>query len=302
MKVKKFNEYYALNESFKSNLISSLVKSDLVEDSQLPVLNQISDDEILGIVDTAKEAKKLIHDNLGDMIETRYKSKRVWHRTGIDDWDDESVTDYDNPYKVNKTVDCFANWVLRLNDGRFLVLKIEKSELNNRLYKITSLRKTNKTNTDSSIRKKFLQRKQFVEKNKDSLKEYWKFKKFLEENNILDEFFNTAYSELTKWENEFMDSNDFADTVLDSDGYTACDVVEFKINGFTFCIDFDAYFDGNISCWDDRDYDGDSGCAVEDGHMVIDNACVSVMDDLDNELFSFSYHTDFDKKYKIEME
>lgn len=188
----------------------------------------------------------------------------------------------------------------KLNSGRFLVLRIEKSELESRFHKITNLRDEYKRNNDkqSDFRRKFQQRKEFVEKNKEELKKYWDFKKSFEEKGLWDEFVKTAKEELNRMCDKIMSGDDFESEVCSNDGeyYFDDDSIEFKIGEFTIGFYVEGEFEGDVRCWEDPgDYwtPGDSGCEIVSGEMYINSICIYIDGPESEE--EFTYLPEFDK-------
>ena len=140
------------NESFKSKIISRLFQEGEIgtEDVyQKSLFNQVTDDEIIGIADDEEAAKKMLHDTLGDREETRYNKHSTWHRVGPDEWDDDWEEDHNSPYTFNKTVEGYIEWIFKLNSGKFLVLRVEKSDLDSRLNQIRNPRYWNKRDNET---------------------------------------------------------------------------------------------------------------------------------------------------------
>jgi hypothetical protein len=298
-----FEEYTMLNESFKSKIISRLFQEGEIDTEdvyQKSLFNQVTDDEIIGIADNEEAAKKMLHDTLGDREETRYKMHRTWHRVGPDDWDDDWEEDLDSPYTFNKTVDGYIEWIFKLNSGKFLVLRVEKRDLNSRLSKIRDPRYCNKryNETQSEFRRKFQKRKEFVEKNKKDFEKYWEFKKTFEEKGLWDEFVNKAKEELNNMADRITGAEHFESDVCsceDSNYYFDDDFIKFKIGEFTIEFYVEGEFDANVRCWDEPgDYwtPPDSGCEITDGKMYINS--ISIYVDGPEE-FEITYLPKFDK-------
>jgi hypothetical protein len=298
-----FEEYTILNESFKSKIISRLFQEGEIDTEdvyQKSLFNQVTDDEIIGIADNEEAAKKMLHDTLGDREETRYKMHRTWHRVGPDDWDDDWEEDLDSPYTFNKTVDGYIEWIFKLNSGKFLVLRVEKRDLNSRLSKIRDPRYCNKryNETQSEFRRKFQKRKEFVEKNKKDFEKYWEFKKTFEEKGLWDEFVNKAKEELNNMADRITGAEHFESDVCsceDSNYYFDDDFIKFKIGEFTIEFYVEGEFDANVRCWDEPgDYwtPPDSGCEITDGKMYINS--ISIYVDGPEE-FEITYLPKFDK-------
>jgi hypothetical protein len=292
-----------LNESFKSKIISRLFQEGEIDTKdvyQKSLFNQVTDDEIIGIADDEEAAKKMLHDTLGDREETRYKMHRTWHRVGPDDWDDDWEEDRDSPYTFNKTVDGYIEWIFKLNSGKFLVLRVEKRDLNSRLSKIRDPRYCNKryNETQSEFRRKFQKRKEFVEKNKKDFEKYWGFKKTFEEKGLWDEFVNKAKEELNNMADRITGAEHFESDVCsceDSNYYFDDDFIKFKIGEFTIEFYVEGNFEANVRCWDYKgDYwtPPDSGCEITDGKMYIDS--ISIYVDGPEE-FEITYLPKFDK-------
>ena len=303
--IPNFNEYIVLNESFKSKIISKLFKEGELETTskrEKMLFNQVTDDEILGVVDTEDEARELIHNELGDMIVTRYKQRRVSVRCGEDDWDYDYEDDPNSAYKVNKTVEEYTNWVFKLNSGRYLVLRIEKSELDSRLDKIRTERLSmNGREKISDTRRKFLERKKFVEKNEREIRKYWKFKRFLEKRGLLDDFIKTTNKELSKW----FDSSVDDDTLIEHEGKVTYDDVEinFTIGNYSFEIMAYVEVTADISYWNEPgDYwhPGGEGYDVNSIDVSDISIDITVMDtETEEEIFSLNYFPAIDKKSEL---
>jgi len=304
--IPNFNEYIALNESFKSKIISKLFKDGELEttsEREKMLFNQVTDDEILGVVDTEDEAKELIHNALGDMVVTRYEQRRVYVRCGEDDYDYDYEDDPNSAYKVNKTVEEYTNWVFKLDSGRYLVLRIEKSELDSRLDKIRFERErlSNRREKISDTRRKFLERKKFVEKNEKEIRKYWKFKRFLEKRGLLDDFIKTTNKELNKW----FDSSVDDDTLAENNGkfvYDDCEI-NFTIGNYSFEIMADIEVTADISYWNEPgDYwhPGGEGYDVKNIDVSDISLDIAVIDaETEEEIFSLNYFPAIDKKSEL---
>ena len=301
--VLSFEEYTMLNESFKSKIISRLFQEGEIDTEdvyQKALFNQVTDDEVIGIADDEEAAKKMLHDTLGDKKERRYHMHRTWHQVGPDDWDDDWEEDYDSPYIFNKTVEGYMEWIFKLNSGKFLVLRVEKRDLGLRLSKIRDPRYWNKRDNErkSELRRKFQLRKEFVEKNKENLEKYWRFKKSFEEKGLWDEFVKKTKEELNNMADAVVSSRDFESDVCsceDGNYYFDDDSIEFTIGEFTIGFYVDAEFDADVRCWDDPgDYwsPPDSGCEIVSGEMYINS--ISIYVDGPEE-FEFTYLPKFDK-------
>lgn len=303
--IPNFNEYIALNESFKSKIISKLFKDGELEttsEREKMLFNQVTDDEILGVVDTEDEARELIHNELGDMVVTRYKQRRVAVRCGEDDWDYDYEDDPNSAYKVNKTVEEYTNWVFKLDSGRYLVLRIEKSELSSRLDKIRNEReRLDRREKISDTRRKFLERKKFVEKNEKEIRKYWKFKRFLEKRGLLDDFIKTTNKELKKWFDDFNDD----DTLAENDGKVTYDDVEinFTIGNYSFEIIADIEVTADVTYWEEPgDYwhPGGEGYDVNGVDVSDVSINITVMDtETEEEIFSLDYFPAIDEKSEL---
>jgi len=304
--VLSFKEYTMLNESFKSKIISKLFQEgeiDTEDVHQKALFNQVTDDEIIGIADNEEEAKKMLHDTLGDRKEIRYHQHRTWHQVGPDDWDDDWEEDYNSPYIFNKTVEGYMEWIFKLNSGKFLVLRVEKRDLGLRLSKIRDPRYWNKRDNErqSEFRKRFQKRKEFVEKNKEEIKKYWEFKKLFEEKGLWDEFVKKTKEELNNMADEITSAKDFEDNVCSEEGNYCFDndSIKFEIGEFTIEFYIDGEFNANIRCWNDPgDYwtPPDSGCEIVSGEMCINY--ISIYVDGPEE-FEFTYLPEFDKDVNL---
>lgn len=303
--IPNFNEYVVLNESFKSKIISKLFKDGELETTskrEKMLFNQVTDDEILGVVDTEDEAKELIHNALGDMVVTRYKQRRISVRCGEDDWDYDYEDDPDSAYKVNKTVEEYTNWVFKLDSGRYLVLRIEKSELDSRLDKIRFEReRLNRREKISDTRRKFLERKKFVEKNEREVRKYWKFKRFLEKRGLLDDFIKTTNKELKKWFDSSVDDY----TLVENNGkfvYDDCEI-NFTIGNYSFEIMADIEVTADISYWNEPgDYwhPGGEGYDINDVDVSDVSIDITVIDaETEEEIFSLNYFPAIDEKSEL---
>lgn len=305
--IPNFNEYIVLNESFKSKIISKLFKDGELETTskrEKMLFNQVTDDEILGVVDTEDEARELIHNELGDMIVTRYEQRRVSVRCGEDDWDYDYEDDPNSAYKVNKTVEEYTNWVFKLNSGRYLVLRIEKSELDSRLNKIRSERERLSMNIGEKIsdtRINFLRRKKFVEKNEKEIRKYWKFKRFLEKRGLLDDFIKTTNKKLKEWFDDFNDD----DTLAENEGKAVFDDVEinFTIGNYSFEIIASIEITADISYWSEpRTYWHPGGEGYEINSIDVSDISIdiTVMDtETEEEIFSLDYFPAIDEKSEL---
>lgn len=302
-----FETYRILNEGFNSKIISNLFKEgelDTKNKRELSLFNQVKDNEIIGIAKDEEEAKKMLHDKMGDKKEKRYHSHRVWHQVGEDDWDDDWETDYDSPYVYNKTVEGYMEWIFKLNSGKFLVLKIEKSVLQKRLNDITYNRTGGrKQEYISDTKRKFLARKKYVENNKEDIKKYWEFKKLFQEKSLWKDFVDSLIDELNYMADQIVDDKNFESDVCSAEDGVYCfddDSIEFEIGEFTIGLYVEGEFDGDVRCWDDPgDYwtPGDSGCELNGGEMIINSLCICVTEtETEKELFNFTYLPDFDKK------
>lgn len=300
--IPNFNEYIVLNESFKSKIISKLFKDGELETTskrEKMLFNQVTDDEILGVVDTEDEARELIHNELGDMVVTRYKQRRVPVRCGEDDWDYDYEDDPHSAYKVNKTVEEYTNWVFKLNSGRYLVLRVERSELSSRLDKIRTERLSmNGREKISDTRRKFLERKRFVEKNERGIRKYWKFKRFLEKRGLLDDFIKTTNEELKKWFDSSIDDY----ILIENEGKVVYDDVEinFTIGNYSFEIIAYVEVTADINYWNEPgDYwhPGGEGYDVNSIDVSDISIYIAVMDtETEEEIFSLNYFPTIDKK------
>lgn len=307
--IPNFNEYIILNEAFKSKIISKLFKDGELKtttDRERALFNQVNDDEVLGVVDTEDEAKKLVHDALGDMVVTRYKQHRVPYRCGEDDWDYDYEDDPNSAYKVNRTVEEYTNWIFKLNSGRFLVLRIEKDELNSRLNKITGERRYMKNSGEkiSDIKRKFLERKKFVEKNEREIRKYLKFKRFLEKRGLLDDFIKTTNRELSKWFNG-IDDEELEDELTQNEGTAIYDDVEinFTIGDFSFEIMAYAEITADITYWEDPgDYWHPAGDGYDVDNVVVKNISIDITvtdAETEDEILSLNYFPEIDKKSEL---
>lgn len=295
-----FDAYTMLNESFKSRIIADLFKNGELEadtDYAKALFNQVTDKEVIGVADTEEEAKKLLHDTLGDKIVHRHHI--YWKYNGEEY---EPLEDYDRPpYEVNRTVDEYKDWVFQLKNGKYLVLRIEKRDLDSRFSKIKSQRSQNKYKVTTKFEKDFANRKKFVEANKNDIKVYWKFKKFIEEKGLLDEFVKTTNGELNTWLENIINDNDFESEVCANDGkyYYENDGIEYMVGDLKFSVCAEAEFDGDVRYWN---YPGnywepaDEGCELESGELYVDYIEVSVYSSKDEELYVFKYLPEFDKK------
>lgn len=299
-----FEEYTMLNESFKSKIISRLFQEGEIDTKnvhQKALFNQVTDDEIIGIADDEEAAKKMLHDTLGDKKEIRYNMRRTWHRVGRDDWDDDWEVDYNSPYTFNKTVEGYIEWIFKLNSGKFLVLRVEKSDLVSRLRKINDPRYWNKrgNETQSEFRRKFQKRKKFVEKNKEDLEKYWGFKKYFEEKGLWDEFVKKTKEELNNMADSVTSDGDFESDVCSCENgnyYFDDDSIKFEIGEFTFEFFVECEFNANVRCWD---YPGDYwslpdyGCEIISGELYINTLYIYCYDG--PEEFEITYLPEFDK-------
>lgn len=298
-----FEKYTMLNESFKSKIISRLFQEGEIDTEdvyQKSLFNQVTDDEIIGIADDEEAAKKMLHDTLGDREETRYNKHSTWHRVGPDEWDDDWEEDHNSPYTFNKTVEGYIEWIFKLNSGKFLVLIVEKSDLDSRLNQIRNPRYWNKRDneTQSEIRRRFQKRKEFVEKNKKDLEEYWEFKKLFEEKGLWDEFVKKTKEELNNMADRITSAEDFESDVCSceySDYYFDDDLIKFEIGEFTIEFYVEGNFDANVRCWNvPGNYwtPPDSGCEITSGKMYINS--ISIYVDGPEE-FEMTYLPEFDK-------
>lgn len=295
--------YTMLNEGFTSSVISKLFKYgelDTKNKDFIARLNQIKDDEIVGIAKDKKEAQKMLNQSVGDKIEIRYPVN--WHYGNSESWEPE--TDYEHPYKFNRTVDGYEEWIIQLNSGKYLVLKIEKQDLRNRLNDIQSKRKRSTREQVSELRVKLERRKEFVNKNKDDIKKYWEFKKYLEERGLLDEFIktmNNALDNIAEHDIEYYESE-----IMENDGsYTwESDDDSIELANLGLYIEYEGEFDGNVRSWyypQTRWDPGDEGSEITDGCLYITPIRISVYDNdsSDNDpIFEFNYSPDFEQNRK----
>lgn len=295
--------YTMINEGFTSSVISKLFKHgelDAENKDFVARLNQIKDDEIVGIAGTKEEAQKMLNQCVGDKIEIRYPVN--WHYGRSESWEPE--TDYDHPYKFNRTVDGYEEWIIQLNSGKYLVLKIEKQDLRHRLNDIQYERKRRKQETVSELRTKLERRKEFVNKNKDDIKKYWEFKKYLEEKGLLDEFIetiNNTLDNIAEHDIEYYESE-----IMENDGsYTwESDDDSIELANLGLYIEYEGEFDGCVRSWYyPQTYwePGDEGCEITDGCLYITPTRILVFDEDSNDnepIFEFNYSPDFEQNQK----
>ena len=299
-----FDEYTMLNESFKSKIISRLFQEGEINTKdvyQKALFNQVTDDEVIGVANDEEEAKKMLHDTLGDKKVIKYRQQRITYHSSEDDWDDDWVDDHNSPYTFNKTVEGYVEWIFKLNSGKFLVLRIEKNVLDSRLHKIRDPRYSNKADKyrQSEFRKKFQKRKEYVEKNKENIEKYWKFKKLFEENGLWDEFVKKMREKLSNMVNEIEGAEDFESFICScEDGRYDFedDSIKFEIGEFSIELSVDGEYNGTIRYWDEPgDYwtaPAPSKCEFIDGEMNINS--ISIYVDGPEE-FEFTYLSEFDK-------
>lgn len=301
-----FAEYTMLNEAFKSKIISKLFKEgeiDAENEYQKSMFNQVTDDEIIGIANDEEEAKKMLHDTLGDKKETRYKNRYVSYRDNFGDYDVDIEVDPNSGYTYNRTVDGYMEWVFKLNSGRFLVLRIEKSELGSRLGKIRDPRYFNKYNKEAQTKygKKFQERKRFIEENGKDIKAYFDFKKSFEENGLWDGFVKKTKEELNDLSERILNSGKIEDEVYNSgcgEYHFDDEHIQFKIGEFTVDFYVCGGFSGNVRCWNTPgDYwtPVDAGCEIVSGGIYIESIGICVEGPEPDSDFEFNYLPDFDR-------
>ena len=314
MKVLKIDEMVSIrpkrqmvNESFKSKVISNLFKNGELETDDkkaLSLFNQVKDDEIVGIANNEEEAKKLLHDKVGDKYVTKYEKKREYYYDNPDGSAEvDFVDDYNRPYKYNETVEGYKNWIFKLNSGRFLVLRIQRDELRSRLWDTRDGRDgyEKKYEHITQTRKKFLDRKKYVEKHKDNIKNYFEMKNYLEEKGLWDEFVKTTKNKLSSWANNFADSSNFESDMCHNEGTIFTnDEIDYEIGGLHFYLYFEGSFDGELYCWGDSgDYwtPGDFGCELQSCEYNLMYIEIKVIDiETKETIFLFKYLPEFDKK------
>ena len=271
----KFDDFFAINESFKSKIITDLYKSGYLDGFSKELkgkLNQLEDDEVIGVANSEDEAKKMLHDTLGDMNVTRYKQKRVWYRCGEDDYDDDWVDDKDAPYTVNRTVDEYKDWVFELKNNKYLVVRVESRELNHRFWEVINNKKKYRVKDNpqvSETTQKLQKRKRFLEKYDDDIKHFKKVMNFFKEKNLLDEFLEKANDEIAKYFNKHY-----------VDGESNSAELDFEVGDYAIYLVVD--FTG---CYDDG--------------FDVENMEFSVIDENGNEIIVFNYLPGFDKNIVI---
>lgn len=291
--------YTMLNEGFTSSVISKLFKYgelDTKNKDFVATLNQIKDDEVVGIAETKEEAQKMLNQCVGDKTEIRYPVN--WHYGKSDSW--EMETDYEHPYKFNRTVDGYEEWIIQLNSGKYLVLKTEKQDLRRRLNDIQSKRKNSTREYVSELRAKLERRKKYVDENKDDIKKYREFKRYLEENGLLDEFIetmNNTLNDIAEYSIERYESE-----ILDNGGSYAWegDDDSIELANLSLYIEYYGEFDGSVRSWYyPQTYwePGDEGSEITDGCVYITPTRISVYDE-DSCIFEFNYSPDFEQNQK----
>jgi hypothetical protein len=306
-----FEEFTMLNESFKSKIISRLFQEGEIntkDASQKALFNQVTDDEVIGVANDEEEAKKMLHDTLGDKKEIRFHGHRVWHQVGPDDWDDDWEDDYDSPYTYNRTVEGYTDWVFKLNSGKFLVLRIDKDELRSRFRKIHDPRYWNKENDKklSDSRIKFQQRKEFVEKNKEDIKKYREFKKLLEENGVWDEFVKKTKEDVESWIKDYSKDKNFEDELVDNHGddYNIYNELDYELGDFEITLEVNGEVHASVEFWSEgATYwsPAESGYNIESCEIFATSIIIALYDIKDNSqaFFDFTYLPDFDKDVNL---
>lgn len=300
MMILNLEAYTMLNEGFTSPVISKLFEYgelDTKNKDFVARLNQIKDDEIVGIADTKEEAQKMLNQCVGDKIEIRYPVN--WYYGKSESWEPE--TDYEHPYKFNRTVDGYEEWIVQLNSGKYLVLKIEKHELGNRLNDIRRKRKDSTQETVSKLRAKLERRKEFVNKNKDDIKKYWEFKKYLEERGLLDEFIETMNNTLNNIAGNSVEH--YENEIIENDGSYMWegDDDSIVLDNLSLYIEYDGEFDGSVRSWYyPQTYwePGEEGSEITDGCVYIIPTRISVYDEESGDgepMFEFDYSPDFEQ-------
>lgn len=265
-----------INESFNSKMISDLFRNGelpVKDKRDIAILNQLTDDEVIGVADTKEDAKKLLRGKLGDQYERRYHQSRHVDGDGDPYWE----MDYDKGYWYNKTDEGYMNYLVKLKNGKFLVLCVTNSELSSRFEDIRFERWCRRPDDMSNLQStKLLKRKDFVNKNKDDIKEYHRFKRFMEDRGLFDEFVKTTNDILADGVVEiYKDGNYDAESEI-------CRDAEYEAAGFSVYMEYVAdiyYSDMVVTPYRFVIYDGDG----------------------ETELFDFRYGSSFERNTNQSM-
>lgn len=287
----KFDEFVSLNESFKSPTISKLFKDgEFDADIDKSILNQISENDIIGMADSKDDAEDMLNNSGVKTIDTRPR----YRRRG-----DDLEIDYTKPWRI---IDMTEDYIIGLKSGKYLVCRVNKKDAHRHLYNIRNDREKRKTVEPTKFEKKFNHRKEFVKNHKKNIEDFNDIKNFFDEKGLLDDFIDECCDELDRCIEIFIDERNVYDI---DETYESS--IEFKFNDykielyptFKFKYHTSRYYAGFKG-----DYYQPSEPAIttyEDAYPQLIETGIVIHDTDDKSLMDCTYKPEFDKAHVIDF-